>query len=51
MQQKRLSRAAEKKNLPHLMWKARSEQLLLQTYVKAPTPTDVREGADPDIRT
>ena len=29
------------------MKKVRSEQLLLQTYVKAPTPTDVREGARP----
>ena len=45
----RLSRAAEKKNLPRLMKKARSEQLLLQTYVKAPTPTDGTQSSNVEV--
>ena len=45
----RLSRGAEKKNLPRLMKKARSEQLLLQTYVKAPTPTDETQSTNVDV--
>ena len=43
------SRAAEKKNLPRLMKKARSEQLLLQTYVKAPTPTYETQSTKVDV--
>ena len=45
----RLSRAAEKKNLPRLMKMAHSEQLLLQTYVKAPTPTNETQSTNLDV--